>query len=299
METNEFLEEPNMIREAAYSIHGIKDSISVPNNIDSLVQAFKKNLPQINEINEIINKSIPEKIKKVLTVFDELSKTIGRVYEKYSNIFDNISIPFFDEEWIREKRISYEKWGEYGWTAIDWASIVFFETIPATKKEVNAKALLYCDNKHMEGLFSNLLETKGIKKKDLSEAIDDYRSKRYKSCACILFSLIDGILIRSMKKGERRRPSGENAAKKLNERITNAEETKNMVFNLLTWAGVFTALISFFQPGDDFKQQPQILGRNWLDHGMLHRPVKKMDCIQLFLLLNNLISMKELLRRIS
>ena len=39
--------------------------------------------------------------------------------------------------------------------------------------------------------------------------------------------------------------------------------------------------------------QPIVLGRNWLDHGMLHREVKKMDCIQLFLLLSNWLKVKE------
>ena len=175
-----------------------------------------------------------------------------------------------------------------------------FFTVPSSRADANAKALSYCGNKQIEILFSDLLDTKGIKKADLTEAIDDFRSKKYKSCASILFSLVDGILIRSMEKGKKRqRPSGKTAAVLLNGKIENADEIKDMIFHLLSWAGVFAALKVFFEPGDDFKRQPSVLGRNWLDHGMLHRPVKRMDCIQLFLLLDNLTDMKDMLRRIS
>jgi len=66
-----------------------------------------------------------------------------------------------------------------------------------------------------------------------------------------------------------------------------------MVFHFLTWLGILSAINAFFAKGDDFKLQPIVLGRNWLDHGMLHREVKKMDCIQLFLLLSNWLKVKE------
>lgn len=296
---NHIIGESNAMLEAAQHAHELAEAINPLQYVNPLAQALEEYTRRCHEISDIICSGISESLQKTQSFFNELGESIARIQERYRRIVDNISIPSFDEEWLQKRRDSYEKWGAYGWTVISWAPMKSFFAVPATRKEANAKALFYCTDKHMESLFSELLETKGIKKTDLTEAIDNFRSKRYKSCACILFSLIDGILIRSMKKGEKRRPSGKGAAEILNDKIENAEEIKGMIFHLLSWAGVFAALKAFFESGNDFKQQPGLLGRNWLDHGMLHRPVKRMDCIQLFLLLDNLSDMKTMLRRIS
>lgn len=284
--------------EADQSQPDIRDSIEVPNIVNPLIDNFEGCSLLCDRINEIVNVAIPEAIQKAMAPLNELSESIAKIQAQFQSVFVDIHIPSFDEEWLQERRVSYEKWGEYGWTSITWAKLKFFYTVPDTQAEADAKALSCCDEEQIEGLLTELLEKTETDKSDLTEAIDDYRSKHYKSCVCILFSLIDGILIRSMKKDKKRRPHGYIAAKKLNERIKDAEEFKGMVFHLLAWAGVLAAINSFFKDGDDFKEQPTVLGRNWLAHGMLNRPVTRKDCIQLFLLLDNLFRIKEMLRKI-
>ena len=44
---------------------------------------------------------------------------------------------------------------------------------------------------------------------------------------------------------------------------------------------------TFFDHGNDFKIQPEVINRNFVTHGMLHRNVSRRDCIMLFLLLYN------------
>ena len=293
--------EDSVFQEVTQNVHELAEAILKPmKSMESLTRTFEEYTHRYEEISDIVNRAMPESIRKALSFFDELGESIARVQEQYRRIFDSISIPSFDEQWLQKRRDSYEKWGEYGWTVIGWAPMKSFFTVPSSRADANATALSYCSDKQIESLFSDLLDKNGIKKTDLREAIDDFRSKRYKSCASVLFSIIDEILIRSMEKGKKKqRPSGKIAAEIINTKIENAVEVKGMIFHLLSWAGVFAALKVFFEPGTDFKQQPSVLGRNWLDHGMLHRLVKRMDCIQLFLLLENLIDMKDMLRRIS
>ena len=296
-----FFDESNVFQDISQNVHEVKKEKLNPIKSDEpLIQAIMENTRRFNEICEIVKKAITESFYKVSSIMDELAESIARFQDRYKKIFDSISFPPFDEKWLQASRYAYEKWGEYGWTAIRWAPVKSFLVVPASQSEANAKALSYCNSKHMEILFSDLLETHGLKRADLVEAIENFRSRRYKSCACILFSLIDGILIRSMKKGKgKQRFSGKKAAEKLNANIENANEISGKVFHLLSWTSVFAALKVFFEPDNDFKTQPSVLGRNWLDHGMLHRQVKRMDCIQLFLLVDNLLEMKEMLRRTS
>ena len=284
--------------ETGQNVQAIQETIEVQKIMNPLIESYEGYVLLYDRINEIVNVSIPEAILKAMAPLNELSESIARIQAQLNSIFDSVRIPSFDDEWLQERRASYEKWGEYGWTTITWAEMKFFYTVPDTQAEADAKALSCCDDEHMERLFVKLLENTEIDRNDLVEAIDDYRSKRYKSCACILFSLVDGILICSMEKNKERRPHGYIAARRLNEKIKKAEEIQGMVFHLLSWAGVLTAIHSFFMDGNDFKKQPTVLGRNWLAHGMLHRPVDRMDCIQLFLLLDNLFRTKEMLHKI-
>ena len=55
----------------------------------------------------------------------------------------------------------------------------------------------------------------------------------------------------------------------------------------------FTHWMIFYKGGDDFKEQPDIMNRNFVDHGMLHRKVRRIDCIQLFLVYYNFLTFEE------
>jgi len=96
----------------------------------------------------------------------------------------------------------------------------FYNQEPESQKNANKAALALYGVKEMEGLFSKLCMTKGIRKSDIKEAIFDFQHKKYKSCCMIIFSLIDSKLIRLQRDEDRnpktkRRYSGKKAAEKL------------------------------------------------------------------------------------
>lgn len=125
----------------------------------------------------------------------------------------------------------------------------------------------------------------------------------------MLYSLIDGRLIRlqggpkaqkenpDTKKSKRKpvRYSGASAVNKINSKYNeiHEDEIESLFFSNLTRENLFCALAVLYANGNDFREQPDIMNRNFVDHGMLHRKVRRMDCIQLFLAYYNFLMFEE------
>ena len=231
------------------------------------------------------------------TWFESIQKAIETAYQignKISDILQTIYIPELSEEQKERLRVSHGVWGKYGWTQPLSAPEAFLNTPPIDRKDANAKALAYCKNADMEELFVALLNLPHSKKSDVNEAIFAFRNRRYKSCALILFTLIDARMIRLQRKEDRRekdkyREVGKGAAKKLFKRIEKEKDIHKKTFVLFFHENIFSCLLTVFAGANDFKVQPDGINRNFLGHGMLTRKVVRKDCVQLFLLYYNLL----------
>lgn len=154
----------------------------------------------------------------------------------------------------------------------------------------------YCKSNHMEVLFNETKKFDGIRVHDYEEAIADYKDRRYKSCALLLFSLIDAGLIKMQRDEDRnrgRRPTGKTAAKNVLEHYKGEQLMEDMYISIFKYENLYACLMKVFEDGKDFKKQPDIINRNFLNHGMLTARVRKRDCIQLFLLYYNWLSFLE------
>lgn len=263
----------------------------------NLAEAFKKIvIPKIPKIT--IPTSVIESISKQLSqITDTLSSIASSIYETWKPI----SIPTISEEKKEEIAQAQIQWGKYGWTQPPASPVRLFYTAPTGIQEAAKEAGEFCRSADMERLFSKLSKMKHVRKTDLKEAIFDYKNRQYKSCAFILFGLIDARLIRLQRDEDRnkrngRRSSGASAAKNLFQRIESKHGISKTLFLMFQFQNVSSCLQKVFEDGNDFKTQPNVINRNFLDHGMLHRRVTKRDCIQLFLLYYNLL---ELLAIIS
>ena len=135
-----------------------------------------------------------------------------------------------------------------------------------------------------------------VKKSDFEDAVFCFKTKRFRPCAMLLFSLLDAKFIRMQKNEDRNRrnnmrPSGSKAANNIKNRL--APEMEDSFYIALSYLNLFRCIETVFEQGDDFKKQPDIINRNFLDHGMFTRKVKRMDCVQLFLLYYNFVKMIE------
>lgn len=216
---------------------------------------------------------------------------IRQMANHVTKMLSRVSIPSFSEEDIDEIRIALSTWGEYGWTLPPHAKQNDFFTIPENKKMADKVGDSYCKKNQMETLFAETRKIGGVRLSDYEEAIVDYNDKRYKSCALILFSLIDAKLIRMQQDDDRnkygKRPSGKTAARNVFTRIKNETELEDELFAFFRYENLYACLMKVFQDGDDFKEQPEVINRNFLDHGMLTNRVRRRDCVQLFLLYFN------------
>lgn len=116
----------------------------------------------------------------------------------------------------------------------------------------------------------------------------------------LLFSLIDAKLIRLQRKEDvsektKRRCSGASAIKKIKQRIETEQDINETFLLLLSFVNLFACMEVFFEDAKDFKKQPTLINRNFLQHGMLTRKVTKRDCIQLFLLYYNFLEFVEIM----
>lgn len=206
---------------------------------------------------------------------------LNQLGQQLIDALSNLDIPT-DEERLQliERSI---KWGQCGWTFIPSMPLDMLKNLPDTAEEANKLAIQYCSNEEIEKLFTSM-EKQNLNKSDLQSAIFCYRNKQYKACALLMCSIIDSKLIRLSK--EDNRPVGERAVKKLKAKFVDSGEKilieAMFVYNLLAY------LETLFAKAGGFKNEPETLNRNYIGHGMNLRPVRKRDCIQLFLALYNL-----------
>lgn len=225
---------------------------------------------------------------------------IADFQQNLRNIISNTHIPSISEERKEQLFESHRKWGQYGWTLDpNGAFDELFNSPPIDKKDADSKALKCL--KEPELLFQEICSHNRVKKSDLTEAVNDFNDKRYKSCALILLSLIDAQLIRFQRMEETQgngRKVGYKAVLKAQNRI-GYKEHHEWLFLAMYYENLFACLEKIFESGNDFKNQPDIINRNFLDHGMSTRPIRRKDCLQLFLLYCNVLEMLELAHKVK
>lgn len=220
----------------------LKDKISSINSIHSVF---------VNNLNQLAN-VVKTAIESYANISETIVKSIVAINQKLSSVLSQIKIPQLSEEKKAEICQSYEKWGKFGWSILPNAPIKLYYTSPDTQKEANEIAMSYCSKSDMLDLFESTKKLKGCKKKDFEEAIFDFQNKKYKSCAMILFSLIDAKLIRmqrkeDIKKGKKFRETGLSAAKIIEKRIENEHDINQKLTLLLFHKNLFTCISTFLQ----------------------------------------------------
>lgn len=273
---------------------------SVLTSIGNLLSSYSIAAKSLNIFSENFGKTLSAAISNFYTIdgiFDEYRKAIHTSLDNIryilSNSLESIRLPYLSDEEKNKLIGSYEQWGKYGWTIIPDSPLKLFYDEPLNSKEANKIAEQYCKKEDIASLFDDM-RSKKIKKHDLEEAISCFESKQYKACALIIFGIIDSKLIRMMpkpKNGKAKRASGGRAVKTLNSKIIESEELT--VFELLRFHNLISCLSTVFDDGKDFKEEPEIINRNYINHGMNRRNVRRRDCIQLFLLLNNFVDFFE------
>ena len=252
-------------------------------------QVIDDSLLAISQLGKVMLSSF----KKALSGFDynavlkNITDSLLSVSNYLSDIVKSIHIPTISEERKKELECSYKKWGEYGWTSNPFADDCMFETIPQSLQDADKIALQHCNSESMNELFEMLLQ-RCKRKSDLEEAISCYKNRHYKATAMILFSLIDSILIRKQGRSAQLK-TGVNAIRLYKDDFEKSHDLTKKLFASLNKINLFKCLFVLFDDTSNFTKECPLVNRNYLDHGMTSKRVRKKDCIKLFLLLFNLI----------
>lgn len=276
------------IKPIAESTQDIIKNIS--KSIEPIIKVSESIQAMISSMQNIWSDSMNSLIH-VLSDMPDYSRMFEGIRASVKELLKNITIPTITEEEKQHWIDSYTLWGKFGWTLPPLGEVGIFNDPPCNMKEANRIIRSCTSDSEMIELFKELREMKHIRKSDIEEAIDCFKGKHYKSCVMIIFSLIDARLIRSQIDSDRKRngqrPSGKTAAVNLFGRIEAQYIDQSMLFTVLNQVNILAALETVFEVGGDFKNQPSVINRNFLDHGMLHRNVTKRDCVMMFLLLYN------------
>lgn len=270
------------------------DSALTNDRIESIISPMK-------ELLETISAIVAQSMKVVLSpVLDEVASGIQNALSRIRESLKGYKLASITEERKEQLLQANEQWGTYGWSINPMASIsTMFDNAPSSKKEADILALKECSDKNMREVFQLTMEMKRLNKIDYQEAVYDFENKKYKSCALILFSLIDSKMIRLQRKTTLqggRRKVGFQAIDKVKDRVDEKTE-KDMIFAILFQQNVLFCLKTMFMNGNDFQTQPEVINRNFLDHGMQTSRVRRKDCVQLFLLYFNVLELLEMIYR--
>lgn len=230
-------------------------------------------------------------------IYQKLFEGLNRAISSLRETICRIKIPQISDERKQELIDIYKQWGNCGWTPHPQSSVNYFDFYPETKIDADNYALKVCNKDNMEFLFNELKSNKKVSSKNISEAIMCYNNKCYKACSLILFSLIDRKLIKLQKnQTEENIKTGTGAICVFKKKVEkeNKEDISLLYFYLIK-INLFQALFKIFEGTENFTKKCDSPNRNYLIHGMTLKPVRKKDCIKLFLILYNLLDFVDIM----
>ena len=246
----------------------------------------------IATISKVVNS---DWYKSMLETFQRFTETVSQY------VFD-LDIPEINQEEKERLIYSFKEWGKYGWTVCNFVPFEEYSNAPLNLKDADKRFRRYFSKNEMDMFFKNL-ESKSRRKKDIREAVNCYNNGYYKASSMILFSLIDSILIRKNLKDYKNEKkvnekaklhSGMPAIKAYEKKLNPSFKLTNLLFNLFKFISLFRAMKAYFDDTKDFTKKFDLVNRNYLDHGMTYKPVKKIECIKLFIIYDNLLTISKM-----
>lgn len=285
----------------------IDDYISTHPTVREKWDMLDSNLPKNERFFKVVTCGA-EKLDKTIQelakpIFDICQTGIAQVITNFANyisqnfnagqIASNISkalasvIPSKEEQ---EKIVAaLQQWGNYGWCLIDWASMDLYHNAPSSVQEADELSMEYCSEEKISNLI-NELKGKVDNKTEFEEAVLSYTNQCYTACAMILFATIDSIMLRLQEyKTNKRRM----LPKKYAEELKNTSDEKSFLREA-SYLAVLNAITRLYENGNDFtNENAEMINRNFVDHGMNTRKVTQIDCIKLFLIIDNIFYFME------
>lgn len=236
---------------------------------EKMMAELEKEMPGMPAfIEELIDrrKRIEESL---IALAVELGKTLETLHENF-------------DDYINAARA----WGRYGWTLSPCVRPLLFFKPPVSQVCANKEMRAFYNSQSIKKMWELTIPI--ARNNDIAEAKSCFYHKEYKACALIIAAQIEALLIRNQPRNSNRRHT-----KKAVEKFCNVHkselERQRIQYRALCYATLIEALDVLYSSSDNFRKQPNVINRHFLMHGMLTRPVKRMECIQLLLIYYNLL----------
>lgn len=276
-------------------------------------------MPDMNEYNEklakvlanlnfdAINKALENLYNigdKLVEVYSKIDDWWEKTYPQIIDAFEKLKTPEYSEERKRELAKNYIQWGKYGWTFNNKTRFNTYSSFPASLEAADKVMGVCCTIENVVEMKTKLVE-EGIDELDLNEALFCFENKQYKSCALILFGLIDHELI---SKGFRKKPWGKHIVGylKTGEKAVSAYKDENeetyqnsFIYAYLYFLNIMEALTTLFADTNDFTREEVLINRHYISHGMSTRNVSDIDCFKVWSALHSLVILLPVLEDIK
>ncbi|MDO4495798.1 MAG: hypothetical protein Q4B62_08440 [Clostridiaceae bacterium] len=226
------------------------------------------------------------------------------VYPKIYETITNIDTPEYASEKKKELIRCYKQWGEYGWTFNGQTKVTSLSLLPLSLEDANKKMSPYCTLENVSEIKNKLISN-GVAQDDLEEAIFCFENGKYKSCAILLFALIDHELI---SKGFRYEPKANQVEGNYKiglsaiceyRKENKKDYDKSFLYANLYFLNIMETLMTLFKDSNNFTNEPNIINRNFVVHGMSKRSVTEIDCFKVWSALYSLVVMLPLLEEMK
>lgn len=251
---------------------------------DKLKELFKsKEYKELQETLERLQKALEIAIKPIQEVMKQFNDITKPMRDAVNEVVDRINKSVLSEEDKQRIKVVAQKLVDNDIVITPEEGPFYFYKFKPTKKNIKALYDSYSSGKRFNDLATLLLFNKDVNQQYCREAIKCYKDKCYLACSSLLLSIIDSHFIAKNKpnnKGERRI-----LTKKLAEDCLNdVEEERNFEYFFLIQSNALLMIGKYYTYGNDFKNEPLNINRNFIDHGMSKRKVTRQDCIKLFVL---------------
>jgi len=248
-----------------------------------------------NAVTKYINDlSYTESITNITKALATLGQSLTNIAKvTYENIFNEkvldslrkfaqtlASIHYnFEDSKLIDKNV--EKLIKYRWVVSFELEDYVFENL-CSKTKTNELVLQFYTKSRINKLEKEIIDGLSFDKqlvKYFKESKKDYLNKAYLSCVTLLFAIIDRLI--SMNFNCKPGVSGIASLKKYLEK----EEFYNGYVNYST----IKVLFELYEDTKNFTLEKEKFNRNMIDHGWSKRNIKPYECLQLILIINNLL----------
>ncbi len=272
---------------------------SILKNEEWIDKYYNKNLNIYNSFYNAVHKGIDnlsysEAITNITKSLSTLSSTLVNIVKiSYENIINNESLNslrklaqtlasiHYDSEEIKLVDKNVEKLIEYGWPVSFELEDYVFEKIPGKAKTNEIVKKYYTKQRisKIERTIRDYLKFDKYLMKYFKEAKKDFLNCSYYSCAVMLFAIIDRLISMNFSN-----EIGIKGILLLKKKLKDVE-----FYNGYVNYSTVKVLFKLYADTNNFTLDKSQLNRNMIDHGWAKRNINPYECLQLLLIINNIL----------